>query len=140
MQFSCPGRNSRDRISFCSAHLQPRAILISSSSSSESSPLSSVPLDSDLSTPPVYSFSHAWALFYLQDFEFFIDFKAPAELLGSLVVDLVVADVQVNQHVIDFESFSQGQCSLIANAIPRKVEYFQCLIALGERRGILATA
>lgn len=106
MQFSCPGRNSRDRISFRSSHLQPRAILISSSSSSDSSPLSSVPPDSDLSTPSVYSFSYAWALFYLQDFEFFIDFKAPAELLGSLVGDLVVADVQVNKHVIDFESFS----------------------------------
>lgn len=51
-------------------------------------------------------FLQPWALFYLQDFEFSIDFKASAELLGSLVVDLVVADVQVNQHIIDFESFS----------------------------------
>lgn len=78
--------------------------------------------------------SPAWALFYLQDFEFSIDFKAPAELLGSLIVDLVVADVQVNQRAVDFESFSQGLCSLIPNAVPREVEDFQCTIALQEEK------
>lgn len=61
---------------------------------------------SDLFTPRAYSSSPAWALLYLQDFEISIDFKASAEPLGSLIVDVVVADVQVNQHVIDFESFS----------------------------------
>lgn len=106
MQFSCPGRNSQDRISSHSAHLQLSTILISSSSSSDSSLQSSVSSASALSTASVYSSSSAWALFYLQNFELSIDFKAFAELLCSIIVDLVVADVQVNQHVIDFESFS----------------------------------
>lgn len=47
----------------------------------------------------------ARALFYLQNFERSIDFKAFADLLGSLIVDLVVADVQVNQNTVNFESF-----------------------------------
>lgn len=102
VQLICPGRNSEHRISFCFVHLQTRAVLIYPILIQTAH---SVFCASDLSTPPVCSSSPARALFYLQNFECSIDFKAFADLLGSLIVDLVVADVQVNQHTVNFESF-----------------------------------
>lgn len=134
VQLICPGRNSERRISFCFVHLQTRAVLIYPILVQTAH---SVFCASDLSTPPVCSSSPARALFYLQNFECSIDFKAFADLLGSLIVDLVVADVQVNQNTVNFESFCYGLCSLIPNAVPRQVEYFQCSIALqGEKRDL----
>lgn len=102
MQLIFPGRNSEHRISFCFVHLQTRAILIYAILVQTAH---SVFRASELSTPTIFSSSPVWALFYLQDFQCSIDFKAFADLLGSLIVDLVVADVQVNQHIVNFESF-----------------------------------
>ena len=136
VQFSCLGRNSRDRISFCSAHLQPRAILISSHYSSGSSPV----------------LCPSWQIFLLPLFilptmpELYFTFSFPLTsrplqsfLAPSLLIWLLLMS-RWTSTLLTLRASPRATAPSLPMPFQERLSIFSAPLPSRERREILATA